>query len=204
MIDKNTFFAYLDKLYPDAHCELNYSKDYELLIAIMLSAQTTDKAVNKATAILFQKYKTLEELKSASLNDVEKCISFLGMYRNKAKHVIGIAKAIVDDYGGVVPNDEKILISLPGVGNKTKNCYLAEMYNKPLLAVDTHMQRIAKRLKIAKENDDVITIEKKYMKFIPKERINKTNHQIIWFGRYFCKAISPNCEKCELKNYCQK
>lgn len=197
-------FSYLDELYPDAHCELNYSKDYELLIAVMLSAQTTDKSVNKATAILFSKYKSLNELANAKLEDVEDCIRFIGMYKVKAKNVIGIAKGLIEKFDGKVPHDAEKLMSLPGVGNKTKNCVLAELFNEPYLAVDTHVQRISKRLKLVKENDSVDVMEKKLVKFIPRERLIKTNHQIIWFGRYFCKAIKPNCKECKLSAICGK
>ncbi|MCR5332616.1 MAG: endonuclease III [Bacilli bacterium] len=204
MIDKNFFFSYLDELYSDAHCELNYTKDYELLIAIMLSAQTTDKAVNKATAILFSRYHSLEELANTDIKDIEKCLAFLGMYKNKAKNVIGIAQRIVNDFDGKVPSNGDDLLSLPGIGNKTKNCYLAEMYHEPLLAVDTHVQRISKRLGICKEKDDVVTMEKKLIKYIPSDRLIKTNHQIIWFGRYFCKAVKPNCEECKIKAFCKE
>ena len=204
MTNKELIFSYLDELYPDAHCELNYSKDYELLIAVMLSAQTTDKSVNKATAILFSKYKTLEELASAKLEDVEDCIRFIGMYKVKAKNVIGIAQHLLSDCGGVVPNDAEKLVKLPGVGNKTKNCVLAELFNEPYLAVDTHVQRISKRLGLVKNSDSVEIMEKKLIKFIPKERLIKTNHQIIWFGRYFCKAIKPSCENCKLSGICRE
>ena len=196
-------FSYLDELYPDAHCELNYSKDYELLIAVMLSAQTTDKAVNNVTAVLFSKYKSIDELANASLSDVEKIISSIGMYKVKAKNVIGISKNLVERFNSEVPHDKEKLLSMPGVGNKTANCVLAELFNEPYLAVDTHMQRFAKRFEIAKNSDSVEQIEKKYLKFIPKERLIKTNHQIIWFGRYKCKAISPKCEDCKLKDFCK-
>ena len=204
MINKELILSYLDEKYPNAYCELKYTKDYELLIAVMLSAQTTDKSVNEATAILFKKYPTCEELANANLYDVERIISHLGMYQVKAKNVIKIAQRLLQDYKGHVPNDPEALLSLPGVGNKTKNCVLAELYNEPLLAVDTHMQRFAKRMGIANEKDSVEVIEQKYLKFIPKERIVKTNHQIIWFGRYFCKAISPDCEHCKLREICKK
>ena len=197
-------FSYLDELYPDAHCELNYSKDYELVIAVMLSAQTTDKAVNKVIAILFDRYKSLEELANASISDVEKIISSIGMYKVKASNAVGIANGLLEKHAGAVPHDKEALLKLPGIGNKTANCVLAELYNEPYLAVDTHMQRFAKRLSIAKTNDSVEATEKKYLKFIPKERIIKTNHQIIWFGRYKCKAISPDCENCKLKEFCKK
>ena len=204
MTNKELIFNYLDELFPDAHCELNYSKDYELLIAVMLSAQTTDKSVNKATAILFSKYKNLEELSKAKLEDVEECIRFIGMYKVKAKNVIGIAQKLLSDFGGVVPHDGEKLMTLSGVGNKTKNCVLAELFNDPYLAVDTHVQRISKRLGLVKEKDSVEVMEKKLVKFIPRERLIKTNHQIIWFGRYFCKAIKPDCKNCKLSGICRE
>ena len=203
MINSNTLFSYLDELYPNAHCELNYKKDYEFLIAVMLSAQTTDKSVNQATAVLFDKYKTLEELSKADVSDVAFIIRHLGMYQVKAQNVVKIANILVKQYNGKVPNDQNALLSMPGVGNKTKNCVLAELYNEPLLAIDTHMQRVGKRLGIADEKDSVEKIEQKYMSFIPKERVVKTNHQIIWFGRYFCKALSPNCANCKLREFCK-
>lgn len=203
MIKPELLFSYLDEKYPNAHCELVYSKDYEFLIAVMLSAQTTDKSVNQATAILFKKYKTVEELANADLSDVEFIIRHLGMYQVKAKNVIKIAQILVKQYGGKVPNDPEALIAMPGVGNKTKNCVLGELFNVPLLAVDTHMQRVAKRLGIADEKDSVEKIEQKYMSIIPAERVVKTNHQIIWFGRYFCKALSPECANCKLKEFCK-
>ena len=203
MIKPELLFSYLDELYPDAHCELVYSKDYEFLIAVMLSAQTTDKSVNQATAVLFKKYKTVEELAKADLDDVRFIIRHLGMYQVKAQNVIKIANILVNQYGGKVPHDAEALLAMPGVGNKTKNCVFGELFNEPLLAVDTHMQRVAKRLGIADEKDSVEKIEQKYMSIIPRERVVKTNHQIIWFGRYFCKAMSPECTKCKLKDYCK-
>ena len=203
MIKPELLFSYLDEKYPDAHCELVYSKDYEFLIAVMLSAQTTDKSVNQATAILFKKYRTVEELANADVGDVAFIIRHLGMYQVKAKNVVKIAQILVNQYGGKVPNDPEALVAMPGVGNKTKNCVLGELYNVPLLAVDTHMQRVAKRLGIADEKDSVEKIEQKYMSIIPTERVVKTNHQIIWFGRYFCKALSPECANCKLKEFCK-
>ena len=203
MIKPEILFSFLDEKYPDAHCELVYSKDYEFLIAVMLSAQTTDKSVNQATAILFKKYRTVEELANADLSDVEFIIRHLGMYQVKAKNVIKIAKILVEQYDGKVPNNADALLAMPGVGNKTKNCVLGELFNEPLLACDTHMQRVGKRLGIADEKDSVEKIEQKYMNFIPKERVVKTNHQIIWFGRYFCKALSPECANCKIKEFCK-
>ena len=169
----------------------------------MLSAQTTDKAVNKVTAILFDRFKNVEVLANANLADVEQIISSIGMYKVKASNAIGIAKGLVARFGGKVPHDKEALLSLPGVGNKTANCVLAELFNEPYLALDTHMQRFAKRMSIAKQSDSLEVMEKKYLKFIPKERLIKTNHQIIWFGRYKCKAISPKCEDCKIKAFCK-
>ena len=203
MISPEILFSYLDEKYPNAHCELIYKKDYELLIAVMLSAQTTDKSVNQATAVLFNKYKTVEELANASFDDVAFIIRHLGMYQVKANNAIKIAQILVKEHGGKVPCDPEALLAMPGVGNKTKNCVLGELYNEPLLAVDTHMQRVAKRLGIADEKDNPEKIEQKYMKFIPRERVVKTNHQIIWFGRYFCKALSPECANCKIRQYCK-
>ena len=198
----HTFFDYLDKRFPDAKCALNYSKDYELLIAVMLSAQTTDKAVNIATSRLFLDYPSLESLAKADRKDIENHIAFLGMYRNKAKNIIGIADKLIKDGYTSVPNDPEYLVTLPGVGNKTKNCVLAELFNEPLLAVDTHVQRISKRLNLVKESDSVLEMENKLVKQIPSERLIKTNHQIIWFGREVCKAQNPHCEECACQEFC--
>lgn len=197
----NDLFSYLDELFPDAHCELNYTKDYELLLAVMLSAQTTDKRVNQVTSILFKKYPTIEALANASLSDIEEIIRPVGTYHVKAKNVIAIAQKLVEK---PVVNEREYLESLNGVGRKTANVVLSELYNEPYLAVDTHIIRVAKRLKLARINDDVKTIEKKLMAKIPKERIRQIHHQLIFFGRYHCKAIKPNCERCKLKEYCKK
>lgn len=196
------YFDFLNETFPNAKCALNYSKDYELLIAVMLSAQTTDKAVNIATSRLFLDYPSLESLAKADLKDIENHIAFLGMYRNKAKNIIGIASKLLEDGYTSVPNDPEYLVTLPGVGNKTKNCVLAELYNEPLLAVDTHVQRISKRLNMVKDSDSVLEMEHKLIKQIPSERLVKINHQIIWFGREICKAQNPHCEKCACTGFC--
>lgn len=202
MIDSTLLFNFLDSNFSDSTCSLLYQKDYELLIAIMLSAQTTDKAVNKATSILFKKYNNLESLSKADIEDIENIISFLGMYKIKSKNIVDIANRLVRDYDGQVPLDENDLLSLPGIGNKTKNCFLAEWAHLPFLAVDTHVSRISKRLAIAKENDDVLTIEKKLIKYIPSDRLIKTGHQLIDFGRSICKAKNPRCKDCALSSNC--
>lgn len=196
----NEIIEYLDELIPNPKCELNYTKDYELLIATMLSAQTTDKRVNMVTSILFKKYPTLEALKNANMNDIMEIIKPIGTFRKKANNVIGIATALCEF--GYVPNDRQFLESLPGVGRKTTNVVLSNIYNEPCIAVDTHVARVSKRLNIAKENDDVLVIEKKLNKFFPKDQLSKLHHQMVLFGRYHCKAQNPECEHCKLKNLC--
>ena len=199
----NEVLNYLDELYPNAYCELNYNKDYELLIAIVLSAQTTDKRVNKVTPVLFTKYKTLEELANANLEDIENIIKEIGTYKKKSIFIKEIAKSLVHDYNGTVPNDRKYLETLPGVGRKTTNVFLSEYYKVPSIAVDTHVERVSKRLKLCNQNASVKEVEASLTKKIPKERWIKTHHQLIFFGRYHCKAIKPNCESCKLQKMCK-
>lgn len=195
---------YLDKLFPNPKCELNYEKDYELLIAVMLSAQTTDKRVNMVTDILFKKYDSLEKLASADINDIIQIIKPIGTFNKKASNVISIAKSLVEDKQGIVPNDRTYLEGLSGVGRKTANVVLSNIYDVPCIAVDTHVSRVSKRLGIAKKNDDVLTIEKKLNKNFPEEKLSRLHHQLVLFGRYHCKAKNPLCENCELKNICKE
>lgn len=195
--------SYLEQIFPDAHCELTYNKDYELLIAIVLSAQTTDKSVNKVTPILFDKYKTLESLANASLEDIEEIIKSIGTFKKKSQFIKNIAISLVNDYNGIVPNDRTYLESLSGVGRKTTNVFLAEYYKVPTIAVDTHVDRVSKRLKLAKESDSVSKVEQNLMKYIPKGKWIETHHRLIFFGRYMCKAIKPNCAECKLKHLCK-
>jgi len=192
---------YLDLLFPNPKCELVYFNDYSLLIAIVLSAQCTDKKVNSVTPILFDKYKSLEELKAADLKDLEGIIKPVG-FRKKASYIKDIATILVDKYNGVVPADKKILVTLPGVGGKTANVFLSEFYNYPAIAVDTHVERVSKRLKLVSLNDDVVSIENKLMKKFPKDKWARIHLQLVLFGRYYCKAINPDCVHCELKDLC--
>ena len=196
--------SFLDETYPNVGCELNYNKDYELVIAVMLSAQTTDVSVNKVTPELFAKYKTLDELANANLFDVEEIIHSIGLYKNKAKNVIAIAKALVENYGGVVPSDKDELQKLPGVGNKTAGVIRAEIFRIPDLPVDTHILRISKRLKLVDEKADPYQTEIKLKKLFDEENWIKLHHQLIHFGRYMCTARSPQCEKCKLGSFCNK
>ena len=194
---------YIDSLFPDAKCELFYSKDYELVIAVMLSAQTTDKAVNQVTESLFKDYPSLESLDKASLEDVENHIKRLGMYKNKAANIKGIAHTLLKDFDGVVPSDKELLQTLPGIGNKSAGVIRAEVFKIPDLPVDTHIIRITNRLGIANTKDQPIDIEHKLKKIIPEESWIKSHHQLIHFGRYFCTARSPKCEECKLRNICK-
>ncbi len=199
----NDILNYLEELYPKAHCELTYHKDYELLIAIVLSAQTTDKRVNMVTPILFSKYKTINKLAQAELKDIENIIRPIGTFKKKSIFIKEIANRILKDHNGIVPNDRNYLKTLPGVGNKTINVFLAEYYKIPAIAVDTHVERVSKRLRLCKQSATVLEVEKTLMKKIPKEKWIKTHHQFIFFGRYKCKAIKPICNSCKLQTKCK-
>ena len=192
----------LDIMIPDPKCELNYNKDYELLIATVLSAQCTDARVNMVTKELFSKY-DIYSLAAANINDIKKIIKSVGTYTRKSEYIIEIAKRLVNDYNGKVPNDRKYLESLPGVGRKTCNVVLSNIYDVPTIAVDTHVERVSKRLNLVRQNDDVIKVENKLMKKIPKNKWSRFHHQMVLFGRYICKSKNPDCEKCLLNNECK-
>ena len=200
----NKIFNYLNELFENPICELEFNKDYELLIATVLSAQTTDKRVNKVTRVLFKKYPSIEALSNAPIKDIEHIIKEIGTYHKKAIFVKEIATRLLNDNVTVLPNDRKYLESLPGVGRKTTNVFLSVIYNEPAIAVDTHVARVSKRLGLAKEEDTVDTIEKKLMKKVPKERWGRTHHQLVLFGRYYCKAKNPECVNCKLRDICKK
>ena len=195
---------YLDEIFPNVGCELNYSKDYELVIAVMLSAQTTDVSVNLVTNKLFKKYDTLQSLAKADLSDIENIIHSIGLYKNKAKNVIGIAQTLLDKFNGVVPQDKNELQTLPGVGNKTAGVIRAEIYHIPDLPVDTHILRISKRFSLVKKDADPYEVEQKLKKLVDESRWIKTHHQLIHFGRYLCTARKPACESCKLAHICNK
>ena len=193
----------LDKLYPDARCELNYTKDYELLIATVLSAQCTDKRVNSVTSILFSKY-DINALSIENEKEIEKIIKPCGSQTKKAYYIKTIAEKLVKDHEGRVPNDREYLESLPGVGRKTCNVVLSNLYDVPAIAVDTHVSRVAIRLGLSRKNDSVLTIEKKLMKKLPKENWSRLHHQLVLFGRYKCKAIKPICQECPFIDFCKE
>ena len=196
--------SYLDELFPEPKCELNYSNDYELLISIMLSAQSTDKRVNQVTSILFDKYKSLEALNEAKIDDLENIIRSVGSFRKKSQYIKDIASTLITKYNGVVPRNHDLLVEINGIGRKTANVFLSEYYNEPYIAVDTHVSRVSKRLGLAKKNDDVLTIEKKLQKKFDKSLWAKRHLQMVLFGRYKCKAISPICSVCKLKDICKE
>ena len=194
---------YLDELFPDPKCELIYFNDYSLLMAIVLSAQCTDKRVNSVTPLIFDRYKSLGELKNADLGELESIIRPVGSFRKKASYIKNIATLLVDKYDGVVPRDRKILESFPGVGRKTVNVFLGELYNEPAIAVDTHVERVSKRLRLAYLNDDVYKVEQKLMKKFPKDKWARLHLQMVLFGRYYCKAVKPECCNCKFKDMCR-
>ena len=194
---------YLDELYDNPPIELNYSNDYELLIAVVLSAQTTDKRVNSVTSVLFSKYKDLNALSKASLDDVSNILRPIGTFRRKSLYVVSIASILLEESNRIVPNDRKFLENLPGVGHKTANVVLSTLYDVPAIAVDTHVSRVSKRLGIANDSDDVKVIEKKLMKILKKKEWAKRHYQLVLFGRYNCKAVKPDCNVCKLKEVCK-
>ena len=194
----------IGKLYPDAHCELEHANEYEMAVAVILSAQTTDASVNKVTPGLFKKYPTVQSLAEGKLKDIEQCIASLGLYHNKARSIQGFAKGVVERYGGVIPQSMEELTSLPGVGRKCANVIQSECFNIPSLAVDTHVTRVSKRLGLAYQKDTPEIIERKLKRKIPQERWIRTHHQMIFFGRYLCHAQRPECCRCPFVNICHE
>lgn len=195
---------YLDELFPNPKCELLYNSDYELLISIVLSAQSTDKRVNSVTPIIFDKYPTLELLKEAELSDLESIIRPVGSFRRKSYYVKEIARRVYEDWNGIVPTDRVVLESFPGVGRKTVNVFLSEFYGLPEIAVDTHVERVSKRLGLAKFNADVSNVENSLKKKFKKELWGRRHLQLVLFGRYHCKAIKPECNNCKLIDICKE
>ncbi len=202
MISKEEIIKNLDILIPNPKCELIYNKDYELLIATVLAAQSTDKRVNEVTKVLFSKY-SLKDLANIDLKEIENIIRPVGTYTRKAFYIQAIAKSLLENYDGIVPNNREYLESLPGVGRKTTNVVLANIYDVPAIAVDTHVQRVAKRLWLANEDDDVLTIEKKLMNIFPKDKWSRLHHQLVLFGRYICKSQKPLCQDCPFVEKCK-
>lgn len=192
----------LDRHFINPKCELEYTKDYELLLSVMLSAQTTDKSVNAATRELYKKYDTLEKLSTLSENEISSYISRIGFHNVKSKNFKKIVSILKDI--GYVPNDREFLESLPGVGRKTASVVLGELFDVPSFAVDTHVFRVAHRFGITNSKDDVLSTEKKLKKYFKESEYNRVNSQMVLFGRYICTSKKPKCELCNLKNICKE
>jgi endonuclease-3 len=193
----------ITNMYPDASIELNYQQAHELLIAIMLSAQTTDVAVNKISKKLFHDFPRLNDYAEADISLLESYIKTIGLYRNKAKNLKKLAQMIIQDFDGQIPKTQKELEKLPGVGRKTANVFLAEYHRIPRIAVDTHVSRVSIRLGLAKKGDSPEQVEKKLMRLYDQDQWISLHHKFIHFGRYFCKARNPNCKECPLLNICK-
>ncbi len=192
----------LDQLYPDVTCALHHHSAWELLVATILSAQSTDVNVNRVTPELFRKYPTVEDFAALTPEQLQPDIYSTGFFRNKAKSVVGAAKKIVSDFGGQVPDDMEKILTLPGVARKTANVVLGSWFKKAEgVVVDTHVTRIARRLELTK-NSDAPKIEQDLMKVIPREKWILFSHQIIWHGRKLCIARRPKCAECPLENLC--
>lgn len=203
-IKSQEILSILNQVIEDPQCELHFSNNFELLCAVMLSAQTTDKRVNEITKVLFYKYPNAKALKNASYDEIYEIIKPLGLAKTKTQNLLSLASSLDEMYDGIVPSEMDKLIKLPGVGRKTANVVLALGFNIPSIPVDTHVYRIAKRLGYVKETDDVLATEEKLKKYIKKEDWIKSHHLMLLFGRYHCKAINPNCLDCKLKDYCKE
>jgi endonuclease III len=194
----------IEDMFPDAHCELYHSNPFELTIAVLLSAQCTDALVNKVTPKLFEKYKTPQDYLDVSLDELQDDIRSIGLYRNKAKNIQKLSELVLNEYGGEIPKDRAELTKLPGVGRKTANVVVSVAYDVPAIAVDTHVERVSKRLGICRWKDSVLQVEETLMKKIPKELWSVSHHRLIFFGRYHCKAQNPNCPECPLLSICRE
>ncbi|MGP7816031.1 endonuclease III [Niallia sp. 01092] len=191
-------------MFPDAHCELIHSNPFELVIAVALSAQCTDALVNKVTKNLFQKYKKPEDYLNVSLEELQQDIRSIGLFRNKAKNIQKLCQMVIEKYNGEIPSDRDELINLPGVGRKTANVVVSVAFHIPAIAVDTHVERVSKRLGFCRWKDSVLEVEKTLMKKIPMEEWSVTHHRLIFFGRYHCKAQNPQCTECPLLTVCRE
>lgn len=194
----------IDEMFPDAECELVHENPFELTIAVLLSAQCTDNMVNRVTKALFEKYKTPEDYLAVPLEELQNDIRSIGLYRNKAKNIQSLCRDLIDKYDGQVPGNYDDLVGLAGVGRKTANVVLSVAFDVPRIAVDTHVERVAKRLGIARYKDSVLEVEKTLMRKIPDELWSKTHHQLIFFGRYHCTARAPKCADCPLLADCRE
>lgn len=199
-----TILDTMEDMFPDADCELIHDNPFELVIAVLLSAQCTDVLVNKVTTELFKKYKTPEDYLAVDVKELQQDIRSIGLYRNKAINIQKLCQTLIDEHDGKVPKTRSELIELAGVGRKTANVVMSVAFGEPAIAVDTHVERVSKRLGICRWKDSVLEVEKTLMKRIPEDEWSPTHHRLIFFGRYHCKARNPNCEACPLLDLCRE
>lgn len=207
MLNKTQVSFCLDvmkEMFPEAECELRHSNPFELVIAVLLSAQCTDILVNKVTESLFKKYKAPEDYLAVSLEELQQDIKSIGLYRNKAKNIRKLCQMLIDEYGGEVPKTKTELMKLAGVGRKTANVVASVAFKEPAIAVDTHVERVSKRLAICRWKDSVLEVEQTLMRKVPKDEWADTHHRMIFFGRYHCKARNPQCPECSLLELCRE
>ena len=203
---KNKFkcvIEYFEKNMPVAESELNFENPYQLIVAVILSAQCTDKRVNMTTPALFERYPDAEALSKATVEDIYELIKSISYPNNKSKNLLGMAKALMSDFNGVVPDDVDKLQTLPGVGRKTANVVASVAFNKPAMAVDTHVFRVSARIGLTKNAKNPLETERQLVKYIPESVIPKAHHWLILHGRYVCKARKPECEKCGINTICE-
>jgi endonuclease-3 len=200
-VSAKKILAILAEMYPDARCELEFSSPFQLLIATILSAQSTDVQVNKVTKGLFARYPTAEAMMKLSEQELAEEIKMLGLFRNKSKNIAQTCRILVEKYDGQVPEDREALEALPGVGRKTASVVLSNAFGIPALAVDTHVQRVSNRLKLVNSKTPLET-ERQLTKKVPKSKWLDTHHQLIWHGRRLCTARNPKCSRCDLFSYC--
>lgn len=202
---KNKYIEIIETLktsYPDATCSLDFSTPFEMLVAVMLSAQCTDERVNKTTPSIFSKYNTPQDFVDIDIKELEKLVHPCGFYKNKAKNIKACSKKIIEDFGGNVPCDMNSLITLPGIGRKSANVIMLEAFNKPCgIAVDTHAKRLSNRIGLSNESEPE-KIEQDLIRIFPKKYLKDVNHLLVWHGRNCCTSRSPQCEKCTIKKYC--
>jgi endonuclease-3 len=199
---RREIFARLAKANPNPTTELEYGAPFELLVAVVLSAQATDKSVNLATAGLFQKYNTPQAIVGLGVENLEKYIKTIGLFRTKAKNVVALSRILIEEHAGEVPRNREALERLPGVGRKTANVVLNTAFGEPTVAVDTHIFRVANRTGLA-PGKDVITVENKLLKFTPPEYLKNAHHWLILHGRYVCLARKPGCPQCLIRDLCE-
>ncbi len=194
----------LEQQFPHAHCELVHHNAFELIVAVVLSAQTTDEAVNQVTPALFAAFPTPQAMANAELQEIERYIRRIGLYRNKARSIQSLSRSLMEQHQGEIPSSMEDLTALAGVGRKTANVVRSVWFDIPSFAVDTHVERISKRLGLAKVADSIETVEMKLKRKIKRERWNRAHHLFIFFGRYRCTARSPQCEGCAFAAFCKK